>query len=297
MTTINEQEFDEIVARIKNGGNIEISSMVVLGQIHSRLASDPMLRGKTIPYAVIFGETATIAIVIYPNISRAKIRLKSSVRISEHEITLALDNPTVVGNTRETSIVARIKEEAPTLIIAMIVCVTFVLVVSFSTKDVATSYSQYLARPNSYPLVGNLISFYESIGGALITILTLFLTVFVLFTISQSTSLSIDKNLFKTGLLHKYFRDDKYISFVSTLALIATIAGVAMTAFPGDIFLSSLVLNKLNFWIPLLYGIAFGGLVICFGSLSYYARRVMVANESNLVKEILAEQMRHSDLS
>jgi hypothetical protein len=51
---------------------------------------------------------------------------------------------------------------------------------------------------------------------------TVFLSLYIIFTVSQSQKLYQDISLFKTGILHKYFRDDKNVTLLGILTVAFT---------------------------------------------------------------------------
>lgn len=65
-------------------------------------------------------------------------------------------------------------------------------------------------------------SLYELIISLLIQSSTVFLSLYIIFTVSQSQGLYSDLELFKSGVLHKYYRDDKNVTLLGILTVAST---------------------------------------------------------------------------
>jgi hypothetical protein len=65
----------------------------------------------------------------------------------------------------------------------------------------------------------NAESLYELIGSYLIQSTTVFLSIYLIFTVSQSQNLYKDVSLFKSGVLHQYYNDDRNVTFLGILTI------------------------------------------------------------------------------
>jgi len=63
---------------------------------------------------------------------------------------------------------------------------------------------------------------YQSIISLLIQSSTVFLGLYIIFTVSQSQTLYSDLELFKSGVLHKYYRDDKNVTLLAIMTVSST---------------------------------------------------------------------------
>ena len=81
--------------------------------------------------------------------------------------------------------------------------------------------------------LANSTSLYELMISLLIQSSTVFLSLYIIFTVSQSQGLYSDLELFKSGVLHKYYRDDRNV----TLLGIVTVSSTFLSA--GLIYLLS----------------------------------------------------------
>jgi len=125
---------------------------------------------------------------------------------------------------------------------------------------------------------------YELIISLLIQSSTVFLGLYIIFTVSQSQSLYSDLQLFISGVLHRYYRDDRNI----------TLLGILTVSFT---FLNSGILYLLLGYEPNLY-IRFGkalfltvNIILLFDTFltvaNYYLERNRDILERNIVSEIL----------
>jgi hypothetical protein len=84
--------------------------------------------------------------------------------------------------------------------------------------------------------VGPALSTYDLIHTLLIQASTVFLSIYLIFTVSQSERLSYDRKLFDKGTLHKYYADDRNITQFGILT-------VGMV-FANSILVSSKIVNS-----------------------------------------------------
>lgn len=280
----------DIASNIKQGkAVITPVSMATLADVDRELSAQVAIN-RVKPLVIIYTIEAKSAVVTYPLISKVRLNISSEVPLEPKDFMLILHQPEIVGNILPSSLAQRLKEDWRTITPAvLILLVALTLLVTLSQSS-AVQYKDYLADADAYPFVQNIINFYGLMGQSLLTVMTLFLTVFVLFTIYQNSDLGKDINLYNRGLFHKFIRDDQYITTSSAISLITSSLGLLFTAVPSEIYnftIQGLQFNKINSLIPLLYSISAATFFISLTSLSYYSNRVITANESNLLKEIL----------
>jgi hypothetical protein len=114
--------------------------------------------------------------------------------------------------------------------------------------------------------------------------MTLFLTVFVLFTISQNVDIAKDPNLYTHGLFHRFIRDDQYVTVATAVSLLTSALGLLFTAVPNEIFrliVRDIFFNKMNTLIPFFYSVSAAAFFISLTALNYYSQRVIKTYESN----------------
>lgn len=128
------------------------------------------------------------------------------------------------------------------------------------------------------------------INELIITISTLFISVFVLFTVSQNSKFMKDNYLFKSGLAHRFFKIDKYLALLSIFPLFISVFTLGLIYFPGEIKIFNLIISipDLRIIIFALSLISVSILINCFtGLVRYYFERVRYVYEKRLNKEIL----------
>jgi hypothetical protein len=87
---------------------------------------------------------------------------------------------------------------------------------------------------------------YELVGTFLIQSTTVFLSIYLIFTVSQSQKLRKDPSLFKSGIMHRYYRDDRNITILGILTIGLTFLN------SGVISLASTYLSAANFiWLQI----------------------------------------------
>jgi hypothetical protein len=130
---------------------------------------------------------------------------------------------------------------------------------------------------------------------------TLFLSIFVVFTVAQNMRFFQDLFLFKEGLAHKYYRDDVFITQLALISLALNIINTIVLLVPLSFEIVTfsivgfqVVLNKLSFISPLILSIAAVSLSLCFLSVLYFFERA-VGNISAEVAEQLLTDLITSD--
>jgi len=89
----------------------------------------------------------------------------------------------------------------------------------------------------------------DLINSLLIQASTVFLSIYLIFTVSQSERLSSDKKLFERGVLYKYYSDDKHITTFAILTIALTFINTILVHLAWFSQQNSLSLNDLGKWI------------------------------------------------
>ncbi len=135
----------------------------------------------------------------------------------------------------------------------------------------------------------------------LLTSATLFLSVFLVFTVAQSAKLQEDVRLFDTGLLHKFERDDRLITIVAIASLVLSVLNVTLLGLPVSLDITAwnvlgyvITLNKLSLVSPPITGLTIGTLIYCFLALLYYLKRMMLITNRDMSARVLERARRRS---
>lgn len=144
----------------------------------------------------------------------------------------------------------------------------------------------------------NTEAFYSSISSFLLQSATVFLSLYIIFTVSQSQTLYNDSSLLKAGILHSYIRHDRNITILGILTVALTFLGSGIitlsmmldAAYPAAWFLlTSRILRAL--FMAIVVTMLFDTF---FTVASYYLDRSRVIMERDLVVDILdREYNRH----
>lgn len=293
MTQLNELTVTELIDAIKRGRPVRGSiSIETLAELNKRLMAEPSFADKMRSFVIIYGMDARDAIVAFPELSITRLNVRSRTRLRPDQFSLILNSPEIVGDVLPRSWKNRISEEGKHLGYAFGIAVVAFLINFIVANDAAYQYHAYLLDPDASPMVTSTVNFFQTIGQALLTVITLFLSVFVLFTISQNSLLTNDISLYRNGTAHKYMRDDRYVAMWSGVSLICVLLGLAFTSMPHEVVLAnSPLINKINGIIPFLYSIASAGFYVAISSLSYYSERALLSNEAKLMKMLLQEKL------
>jgi hypothetical protein len=132
----------------------------------------------------------------------------------------------------------------------------------------------------------------EKINELLLTAATLFLSVFVLFTVSQNVDLVKDPYLFRRGLTHRFFRVDRLLALLPIAVVLLSVLNVVLLNLPAPLSLTLLgravSVADPSAFVPLLTALATTVLTDCFLALvRYYFQRVRYVAERQLTKDLL----------
>jgi hypothetical protein len=130
---------------------------------------------------------------------------------------------------------------------------------------------------------------YQLLVSLLIQSSTVFLSLYIIFTVSQSQNLYQDLQLFKSGILHKYFRDDKNVTLLGILTISSTFFNSGLLY-----LLSGLTQNLFTQIAKALFSTITIMLLFdtFFTVANYYLERNRDVIERNIVADILDEDYR-----
>jgi hypothetical protein len=237
------------------------------------------------------------AIVQFTNLSPSnqRVYIVSDRRLTKEDFSRIVPNPVFHGDILEVSGRQRLEEELPNLILSSCIGLFFGVVLFLLGNSVAANYGSYLVNPDSFPLVERVVDFLAQINEMLLTSSTLFLSIFLVFTVAQSARLQEDTQLFDSGLLHKFERDDRLIALVALVSLLFTLLNIAILGIPVVLTVArwqitgayTLTLNKISLVVPLITMASVVALTFCFLSLRYYLKRIMLITNRDMSKKVL----------
>jgi len=136
----------------------------------------------------------------------------------------------------------------------------------------------------------------EKVNELLLTATTLYLSVFLLFTVSQNVELVKDPFLFREGLTHRFFRVDQLLASLAVAVMFVSILDVILLNLSPPVSVSLLgrtfTLPDVSVIAPFLSALGVTMLVDCFLALiQYYSRRVRYILEKDLTKRLLDKVM------
>jgi len=136
----------------------------------------------------------------------------------------------------------------------------------------------------------------EKVNELLLTATTLYLSVFLLFTVSQNVELVKDPFLFREGLTHRFFRVDQLLASLAVAVMCVSILDVILLNLSPPVSVSLLgrtfTLPDVSVIAPFLSALGVTMLVDCFLALiQYYSRRVRYILEKDLTKRLLDKVM------
>jgi hypothetical protein len=133
----------------------------------------------------------------------------------------------------------------------------------------------------------------QRISEALLTASTLYLSVFILFTVSQNAEVLKDNFLFRKGLTYRFFQVDKILASLSVYIILSSILNIVLINISSEtirIFLFTIKLPDLSIYIQIFSALIVTTLVDCFLSLiRYYFQRTRLVSEKDLTKNFFDE--------
>lgn len=145
--------------------------------------------------------------------------------------------------------------------------------------------------------LANSSSLYDLMATLLIQSGTVFLSIYLIFTVSQSQRLAEDKRLFKAGITERYFRDDRNMTLFAILTIVITfISSMLVSLFDttwwGTIFRVPALTAALK---AISTAVAVTFLLDSFLTVAeYYLGRTMDVVERDVIADILHEDYEHA---
>ncbi len=140
----------------------------------------------------------------------------------------------------------------------------------------------------------------SQINQILLTVSTLYLSIFLLFTVSQSIESINNQYFFQAGLTHRFFMVDRFVASLALITLVMCILNLVLLIVPANI---DIHLSRFSFQVPdfvrfaaILTAIAITLLVDSFLALiQYYFSRVQYIMEQELTGELLDSFVEHNE--
>jgi len=293
-TSDNPRNVNDLSMRILAGEPLDSDESLLLDEFADLYHKISEQSGVTQQIDIILQNDR--AIVQFTSLSpgRSRVYVVSNHRLSEQDFSRIIHNPVFHGDVLSTSIKQRIGEERTNLLISFGLGLFFSIVLFVLGNSGAADYGHYLADPDSLPAVGKIVDFITQINEMLLTGATLFLSIFLVFTVAQSSKLQEDIRLFDSGMLHKFERDDRLVALVALTSLLLSILNVAVLGLPEPFDMATwriggyiITVNKLSLVSPLMTGLAIAALTFCFLSLLYYLKRTMLITNRDMSIKVL----------
>jgi hypothetical protein len=256
-------------------------------------------------HIVLLGRNAAVQ---FPRVSRQRLVVRHNHRLTEKHFSRTVIKVSFFGDKLKHSLWGQLKEERRNAPILLAIFVAFLGGMIWIGLRPAADYNAYLADPQSYPEISRAIDALKTVSDLVVTSASLFLSVFLVFTVAQNVEMIKDEFLFKEGLVHKYHRDDVFVSSVAMLSLFLGIANTVLLVIPVSLHIATLTLggmtislNKLSLVSPLVIALSATGLAMCFLSILYYFQRAIgnigVIMADSTLKEALKDSQRRRSRS
>ena len=228
-----------------------------------------------------------------------RVLIRSESRLSPADFRRIVANPEFHGDVLATSLRGRLKEEWRNIAASIVVGLVIAMLLFALVNSQAANYASFLLNPTTQPAVGRVVDSLISVNQLLLTSATLFLSLFLVFTVAQNARLQSDARLFDSGLLHKYARDDTLVALTALGSFLVSIVNIVLIHFPtewpmGTTTIGSVVLvfNKISVVNPALAGIAAAAMSFCYLALLYYLRRTNTITDRDMAQTILRRAAR-----
>ncbi len=229
------------------------------------------------------------------------VYVTSERRLAPQDFSRTVANAVFHGDVLTSTFEERIKEDRTNILISGAIGLLFTILLFVLGNSVASTYLAYLATPDRFPSTERAISVVIQINEMLLTSVTLFLSIFLVFTVAQSAKLQEDIRLFDIGLLHKFERDDRLITIVAIASLVLSVLNVTLLGLPVSLDITAwnvlgyvITLNKLSLVSPLITGLTIGTLIYCFLALLYYLKRMMLITNRDMSARVLERARRRN---
>jgi hypothetical protein len=133
------------------------------------------------------------------------------------------------------------------------------------------------------------LSYYGQLISILIQSATVFMSIYIIFSVSQSKMLSTDKTLFISGILQKYYNDDKNVTILAIVTIAELIISSGINELLTKILSSNIKLENIIYIIDII--IISTGITLLFMTFetvaNYYIDRSRDIIERDMISEIL----------
>lgn len=136
---------------------------------------------------------------------------------------------------------------------------------------------------------------YAMLSGLLIQSATVFISIFLIFTVTQSALLQKDLDLFKQGILQQYRHDDRNVAILGLAVIIVVILNSIFVSLPYEwkAVVQGYELNKENAWAAMSTSIVITMLVNAFISIvGYYLNRSQDVADRDLTEEVFIQEVK-----
>lgn len=136
------------------------------------------------------------------------------------------------------------------------------------------------------------INLIKSLNELLISVATLYLSIFILFTVSQNASIIEDEMIFRQGLTHRFFKIDRFLAILVIVAIILCLATYVINELEPSINMQilgrTIHISKISTITTISTSLSVTILVNCFLSVvRYYFKRTRHIFERDLTKAVL----------
>jgi hypothetical protein len=141
--------------------------------------------------------------------------------------------------------------------------------------------------------LANSDTLYDLVATLLIQSGTVFLSIYLIFTVSQSQLISQDKRLFEQGVIHRYHRDDRNVTFLAILTIALTFLNSmvvsVLTKHPATLRFGGVPVDA-RLWKALSTAVVIVFLFDSFLTVAgYYLERTVDVIERDAIADILDE--------
>lgn len=239
---------------------------------------------------ILLGKSAAIQ---FSSVSRLRLVVREQRRLTRADFSDTVVDARIYGDQLDHSLVNQIKEERRNLpVLLAIGILSFTLMMSVGL-GLAQNLNDYIANPQGFPLVGAALNAMNVVASLIVTSATLFLSIFLVFAVTQNVEMLKDDFLFREGIIFKYHRDDLFIGQVALASLFLGILNIIILTMPFSFgntlsiggFL--LTINKLSLYSPVLISLSLVGLSTCFISVLYYFQRNLQVSATQKAEHLL----------
>jgi hypothetical protein len=138
---------------------------------------------------------------------------------------------------------------------------------------------------------------YDLMAELIVSSATVFLSIFLIFTVTQNQVLHSDRKMFESGILQRYYADDRHLAIMAVLTIFFAIASAMMAKISQqppikNWSIQQVVLLDRHVVLGFVYGVSLVFLFDTFLSIvNYYLGRTRDLVERDIVGYILHEDL------